>query len=95
VEVSCSKRISEGSTVKGKAMFVCSSRKIGYDFLERTLHNLVYRVYYKAIFVSKIVRPLQDHESLPKSFYNENFKSLAKKQTHHRVKIRLMALMRL
>jgi hypothetical protein len=34
--------------------------------------------------------------SLPKSFYNENFKSLAKKQTHHRVKIlasiRLMAL---
>ena len=30
--------------------------------------------------------------SLPKSFYNENFKSLAKKQTHHRVKIRLMAM---
>jgi hypothetical protein len=24
--------------------------------------------------------------------YNENFKSLAKKQTHHRVKIRLMAM---
>ena len=30
--------------------------------------------------------------SLPNSFYDENFKILAKKQTHHRVKIRLMAM---
>ncbi|EMN7320375.1 type I restriction endonuclease subunit R [Vibrio vulnificus] len=26
------KRVSEGSTIKGKAMFVCSSREIAYDF---------------------------------------------------------------
>lgn len=26
------KRVSEGSTIKGKAMFVCASRKIAYDF---------------------------------------------------------------
>ncbi len=32
-----SKRISEGSTVKGKAMFVCSSRKIGYDFYKNII----------------------------------------------------------
>lgn len=30
--------------------------------------------------------------SLPESFYNENFKTLAKKHTHHRTKIRLMAM---
>ncbi|VVH57336.1 Type I restriction-modification system, restriction subunit R (EC [uncultured Gammaproteobacteria bacterium] len=32
-----SKRISEGSSVKGKAMFVCSSRKIGYDFYKNII----------------------------------------------------------
>ncbi|MGL5250958.1 MAG: type I restriction enzyme endonuclease domain-containing protein, partial [Enterovibrio sp.] len=29
-----SQRITEGSTVKGKAMFVCSSREIAYDFYQ-------------------------------------------------------------
>ncbi|EPD2376851.1 type I restriction endonuclease subunit R [Vibrio vulnificus] len=28
------KRVSEGSTIKGKAMFVCSSREIAYDFFK-------------------------------------------------------------
>ncbi|MGI2130264.1 type I restriction endonuclease subunit R [Shewanella baltica] len=28
------KRVAEGSTVKGKAMFVCSSREIAYDFYQ-------------------------------------------------------------
>ena len=28
------KRVSEGSTVKGKAMFVCASREIAYDFYQ-------------------------------------------------------------
>jgi len=32
-----SKRVSEGSTVKGKAMFVCSSREIGYDFYKNII----------------------------------------------------------
>ncbi len=32
-----SKRIAEGSTVKGKAMFVCSSREIGYDFYKNVI----------------------------------------------------------
>ncbi len=31
------KRVSEGSTVKGKAMFVCSSREIGYDFYKNVI----------------------------------------------------------
>lgn len=31
------KRVSEGSTVKGKAMFVCSSREIGYDFYKNII----------------------------------------------------------
>lgn len=31
------KRVSEGSTVKGKAMFVCSSRKIGYNFYKNVI----------------------------------------------------------
>ncbi len=30
-------RISEGSTVKGKAMFVCSSREIAYDFYKNVI----------------------------------------------------------
>jgi type I restriction enzyme R subunit len=30
-------RVSEGSTVKGKAMFVCSSREIGYDFYKNVI----------------------------------------------------------
>lgn len=30
-------RISEGSTVKGKAMFVCSSREIAYDFYKNLI----------------------------------------------------------
>ncbi len=30
-------RVSEGSTVKGKAMFVCSSREIGYDFYKNVV----------------------------------------------------------
>jgi len=30
-------RVSEGSTVKGKAMFVCSSREIGYDFYKKII----------------------------------------------------------
>lgn len=32
-----SKRVSEGSTVKGKAMFVCSGRDIGYDFYKNVI----------------------------------------------------------
>ncbi len=31
------KRVAEGSTVKGKAMFVCSSRQIAYDFYQQLL----------------------------------------------------------
>ena len=31
------KRVSEGSTVKGKAMFVCSSREIGYIFYKNII----------------------------------------------------------
>jgi len=31
------KRVSEGSTVKGKAMFVCSSREIGYNFYKNII----------------------------------------------------------
>ncbi len=31
------KRVSEGSTVKGKAMFVCSSREIGYEFYKNVI----------------------------------------------------------
>ena len=31
------KRVSEGSTVKGKAMFVCSSREIGYNFYKNVI----------------------------------------------------------
>ena len=31
------KRVSEGSTVKGKAMFVCSSREIGYVFYKNII----------------------------------------------------------
>ncbi len=31
------KRVSEGSTVKGKAMFVCSNREIAYDFYKRVI----------------------------------------------------------
>jgi len=31
------KRVSEGSTVKGKAMFVCSNRKIGYKFYKNVI----------------------------------------------------------
>ncbi|MDM8564104.1 HsdR family type I site-specific deoxyribonuclease [Candidatus Halobeggiatoa sp. HSG11] len=31
------KRVSEGSTVKGKAMFVCNSRKIGYNFYKNII----------------------------------------------------------
>jgi type I restriction enzyme R subunit len=30
-------RVSEGSTVKGKAMFVCSSREIGYNFYKNVI----------------------------------------------------------
>ena len=30
-------RVSEGSTVKGKAMFVCSSREIGYEFYKNVV----------------------------------------------------------
>jgi type I restriction enzyme R subunit len=30
-------RVSEGSTVKGKAMFVCSSREIGYEFYKNVI----------------------------------------------------------
>jgi len=30
-------RVSEGSTVKGKAMFVCSSREIAYDFYKNVI----------------------------------------------------------
>jgi type I restriction enzyme R subunit len=30
-------RVLEGSTVKGKAMFVCSSREIGYDFYKNVI----------------------------------------------------------
>lgn len=30
-------RVSEGSTVKGKAMFVCSSREIGYNFYKNII----------------------------------------------------------
>lgn len=29
------KRVTEGSTIKGKAMFVCASREIAYDFYKR------------------------------------------------------------
>jgi len=32
-----SKRVSEGSTVKGKAMFICSSREIGYNFYKNII----------------------------------------------------------
>jgi type I restriction enzyme R subunit len=31
------KRVSEGATVKGKAMFVCSSREIGYNFYKNVI----------------------------------------------------------
>lgn len=31
------KRVSEGATVKGKAMFVCSSREIGYDLYKNII----------------------------------------------------------
>lgn len=31
------KRLNEGATVKGKAMFVCSSREIGYEFYKNLL----------------------------------------------------------
>ncbi len=31
------KRVSEGSTVKGKAMFVCSSREIGFNFYKNII----------------------------------------------------------
>ncbi|CAC9593027.1 Type I restriction-modification system, restriction subunit R (EC 3.1.21.3) [uncultured Gammaproteobacteria bacterium] len=31
------KRVAEGSTVKGKAMFVCSSREIGYNFYKNVI----------------------------------------------------------
>ncbi len=31
------KRVSEGATVKGKAMFVCSSREIGYQFYKNVV----------------------------------------------------------
>lgn len=31
------KRVSEGSTVKGKAMFVCSKREIAYDFWQQVI----------------------------------------------------------
>jgi len=31
------KRVSEGSTVKGKAMFVCSNREIGYNFYKNVI----------------------------------------------------------
>jgi len=31
------KRVSEGSTVKGKAMFVCSNREIAYDFYKKVI----------------------------------------------------------
>jgi len=31
------KRLSEGATVKGKAMFVCASRAIGYDFYKEII----------------------------------------------------------
>ncbi|ORU94656.1 MAG: type I restriction endonuclease, partial [Cycloclasticus sp. symbiont of Poecilosclerida sp. N] len=31
------KRVSEGSTVKGKAMFVCGSREIGYNFYKNVI----------------------------------------------------------
>ena len=30
-------RVAEGSTVKGKAMFVCSSRPIAYDFYKQVI----------------------------------------------------------
>lgn len=32
------KRISEGASVKGKAMFVCSNREIAYDFYKRVIN---------------------------------------------------------
>lgn len=31
------KRVSEGTSIKGKAMFVCSSRKIAYDFYKNVI----------------------------------------------------------
>ncbi len=34
------KRVSEGATVKGKAMFVCSSREIGYNFYKKITNYL-------------------------------------------------------
>ena len=30
-------RVTEGATVKGKAMFVCSSRPIAYDFYKEVI----------------------------------------------------------
>ena len=30
-------RVNEGATVKGKAMFVCSSREIGYEFYNNVI----------------------------------------------------------
>ena len=37
-------RVSEGSTVKGKAMFVCSTREIAYDFYKNVIELLSARV---------------------------------------------------
>lgn len=40
------KRLAEGATVKGKAMFVCSSREIGYEFYKNVIDFLGRRSYY-------------------------------------------------